>query len=64
MKGSAVLRSGGAMPNCDHCGAHVSDQFVRVFADESGDIRACPACAKNAGIAGVALSRAKESSST
>lgn len=64
MKGSALLHPCGPMPNCDHCGAHVSDQFVRVFADESGDILACPACSKNAGIAGVALSRAKESSST
>jgi hypothetical protein len=48
------------MPTCDHCGAHVSDQFVRVFADESGRLHACPSCSANAGIAEVARKRAYE----
>jgi hypothetical protein len=48
------------MPTCDHCGAHVSDQFVRVFADETGNINACPNCSANAGIAEVARERAHE----
>jgi len=48
------------MPTCDHCGAHVSDQFARVFADETGGIHACPSCSANAGIAEVARERAHE----
>ena len=48
------------MPQCDHCGAHVSDRFARVFADEYGRIRACPGCSANAGIAEVAKERAHE----
>ncbi|MFH5799466.1 hypothetical protein [Haladaptatus sp. CMAA 1911] len=51
--------SADSMPNCDHCGAHVSERFARVFADESGYIRACPACSANAGIAEVARERAQ-----
>ncbi|WP_438267072.1 DUF7563 family protein [Haladaptatus salinisoli] len=47
------------MPNCDHCNAHVSERFARVFADEDGHIRACPACSANAGIAEVARQRAQ-----
>ena len=39
------------MPNCDHCDAHVSDRFARVFADENGRVRACPNCSANAGTA-------------
>lgn len=39
------------MPRCDHCGAHVSDRFARVFADEDGRLNACPSCSPNAGIA-------------
>ncbi|WP_248515678.1 DUF7563 family protein [Salinarchaeum laminariae] len=39
------------MPTCDHCNAHVSDKFARVFALESGRIEACPNCSTNAGIA-------------
>lgn len=39
------------MPTCDHCGAHVSERFERVFADEHGRLEACPNCAANAGIA-------------
>jgi len=46
------------MPECNHCGEHVSERFARVFADESGRIRACPGCASNAGIAEVARRRA------
>ncbi|MFC4451214.1 DUF7563 family protein [Halorussus aquaticus] len=46
------------MPTCNHCGSYVSNAFVRVFADESGQIRACPECSANAGIAEVTLSRA------
>ena len=48
------------MPQCDHCGEHVSDQFARVFADESGDLLACPSCSANAGIASVSRSRAQQ----
>jgi hypothetical protein len=48
------------MPKCDHCGAHVSERFARVFADEYGHIRACPACSANAGIAEVAKERAQQ----
>lgn len=51
------------MPHCDHCGSHVSDGFARVFADESGRIHACLECSANAGIAGVAMSRAEKSES-
>jgi len=48
------------MSNCTHCGGHVSDQFARVFADADGEVRACPSCAANAGIAEVAKRRALE----
>jgi hypothetical protein len=48
------------MSECDHCGAHVSEQFARVFADEVGRIHACPSCSANAGIAEVARERAPE----
>jgi len=48
------------MPTCDHCGEHVSDQFARVFANESGQLYACPSCSANAGIAEVARERAYE----
>ncbi|MFB6117407.1 hypothetical protein [Halosegnis sp.] len=49
------------MPTCDHCDAHVSDRFARVFADERGELRACPNCSANAGIAEVSRERAYES---
>ncbi|WP_435360121.1 DUF7563 family protein [Haloarchaeobius sp. DFWS5] len=39
------------MPSCDNCGAHVSEQFARVFSDEHGQILACVSCSANAGIA-------------
>lgn len=48
------------MPECDHCGAHVSDQFEHVFADPDGRLRACPACSSTAGIAETARERAPE----
>ena len=47
------------MSECNHCGAHVSERFARVFADEYGDIYACPSCSANAGIAEVARQRAR-----
>jgi predicted RNA-binding Zn-ribbon protein involved in translation (DUF1610 family) len=47
------------MSECNHCGAHVSERFARVFADEHGDIYACPSCSANAGIAEVARQRAR-----
>ena len=47
------------MPRCDHCGSHVSDRFARVFADEHGDLNACPDCSANAGIAEVSRERAR-----
>lgn len=46
------------MAKCDHCSAHVSGRFARVFADESGAIFACPNCSANAGIAEVSRDRA------
>ncbi|WP_435197540.1 DUF7563 family protein [Natronomonas sp. EA1] len=49
------------MAKCDHCDAHVSDRFARVFADETGQIHACPNCSANAGIAEVSRERAYES---
>lgn len=47
------------MPTCDHCDAHVSERFARVFADEHGNIHACTSCSANAGIAEVAKKRAR-----
>ncbi|HET7324275.1 MAG TPA: hypothetical protein VFJ06_08085 [Halococcus sp.] len=47
------------MPECHHCGAHISERFERVFADERGRVFACPGCAANAGIAEAAKKRAK-----
>lgn len=47
------------MPTCDNCGSHVSDRFARVFADEVGQLLACPACSANAGIAEAARERAR-----
>jgi hypothetical protein len=49
------------MTTCDHCDAHVSEQFARVFAADSGEVLACPSCSANAGIADVALRRASGS---
>jgi hypothetical protein len=47
------------MATCDHCERHVSDRFARVFADERGDVHACPNCSANAGIAEVARERGR-----
>jgi len=49
--------SAARMPRCDHCDAHVSDRFARVFGDGRGRIRACPNCSANAGIAQVSRER-------
>ncbi|WP_438359932.1 DUF7563 family protein [Halomarina ordinaria] len=46
------------MAKCDHCDAHVSERFARVFADEYGRLLACPSCSANAGIAEVSRDRA------
>lgn len=48
------------MPECKHCNAHVSERFARVFADERGQVHACPSCSANAGIAEVARQRARQ----
>ena len=48
------------MPECNHCGEHVSEQFARVFENEHGKLLACTACAANAGIAEVARRRIQE----
>lgn len=47
------------MPVCNHCDAHVSDQFAKVFAQDDGAIMACPNCAANAGIAVTAQQRSR-----
>lgn len=51
--------AGTTMPTCDHCDAHVSERFARVFADERGEIHACVSCSANAGIAEAAKERAR-----
>ncbi|MFB6146228.1 MAG: hypothetical protein ABEJ08_00895 [Halobacteriaceae archaeon] len=56
------LPAGTPMPTCDHCEAHVSERFARVFGDENGAVKACPNCSANAGIAEVSLTRAHERS--
>jgi len=48
------------MAACDHCGAHVSDDFARVFGDGRGRVYACPDCAANAGIAETTQRRAPD----
>jgi hypothetical protein len=45
------------MPDCKNCGNHISDDFKRVFADDNGEVRACPNCAAQAGIAEESMSR-------
>jgi len=50
------------MPDCDNCGAHVSERFARVFSDEHGRILACVNCSANAGIAEESRRRAKPDS--
>lgn len=48
------------MPECDHCGGHVSERFARVFADPEGQLLACPSCSANAGIAEAARRRLQQ----
>ncbi|MGM0448978.1 MULTISPECIES: DUF7563 family protein [Halorubrum] len=45
------------MPECAHCGAHVSQQFVTVFGLDGGDVVACPACSGRAHIAETIVDR-------
>ncbi|WP_455363929.1 DUF7563 family protein [Natronococcus wangiae] len=33
-----------AMPECSNCGSHVTEQYKRVFADNTGTLYACPNC--------------------
>ncbi len=56
-----TTRVGEPMPTCDHCDAHVSEGFARVFTDDGGELRACPNCSANAGIAEVSRERAYQS---
>ena len=60
LAGDADSTSAARMPRCDHCDAHVSDRFARVFADKGGHVHACPNCSANAGIAEVSRTRAHE----
>lgn len=32
------------MPDCENCGATVSEAYVRVFSRGGRDVRACPRC--------------------
>ncbi|MDZ7701001.1 MAG: hypothetical protein U5J98_02420 [Halobacteriales archaeon] len=48
------------MPECDHCGGHVSERFARVFTNEQGQLLACPSCSANAGIAEAARRRLQD----
>lgn len=35
---------------CQDCGAHVSDDYGRVYGKNDGSVEACPNCAANADI--------------
>ena len=35
---------GPTMPECSNCGTHVTEQYMRVFADNTGTLHACPNC--------------------
>jgi len=37
------------MATCDACGAHVTDDYRRVFATPDGELAGCPSCAARAG---------------
>ncbi len=58
VRGNAGSNMLAVMAKCDHCDAHVSERFARVFADEYGRLLACPSCSANAGIAEVSRDRA------
>lgn len=45
------------MPKCENCGNHISKDFQRVFADDEEEVRACPECAAQAGIAEESMNR-------
>jgi hypothetical protein len=32
------------MTSCENCGAHVTDNFARVFGDKDGTVHACMEC--------------------
>lgn len=32
------------MPECNNCGEHVTDKFVRVFGDENNVVHSCQEC--------------------
>ncbi|WP_081443458.1 DUF7563 family protein [Haloterrigena turkmenica] len=36
--------SAGSESVCEHCGAYVSDQFCRVYGDNSDRVHRCPEC--------------------
>ncbi|WP_455550786.1 DUF7563 family protein [Haloarcula laminariae] len=38
------------MPECTHCGGHVSRQLIDVFGDKHSRVYACSDCAANANI--------------
>ena len=48
------------MPECDHCGSYVSNEFKRVFADDAGLVLACVSCSSTAGIGETARQRLSE----
>lgn len=56
----AVVSLVTAMPECDHCGSYVSNEFKRVFADDKGLILACVSCSSTAGIGETARQRLSE----
>lgn len=45
------------MPKCKNCDGHISENFYRVFADDKGEVRACPNCSAQAGIAEESMDR-------
>lgn len=51
------------MPECNNCESHISEDFSRVFADDNGEVHACPNCSAQAGIAEVSMDRREEEKS-
>lgn len=45
------------MPKCENCDSHISEDFYRVFSDDEGEVRACPSCSAQAGIAEESMKR-------